>query len=117
MTTQQHTPTPWIAQDNQIIDTQDRMICPLVQAYDVKDGAYASGSQLKAVDDGGTTNAAFIVRACNSHDALVAALEKSQAIINAIHLCPTLQAPQIICDALIDIAPVNRAALALAKGE
>ncbi len=32
-------------------------------------------------------NAAFIVRACNSHDALVAALEKALEVIKVWHAC------------------------------
>lgn len=53
--------------------------------------------------------------ACNAHDALVAALEANQAILNALTLCPNFTAPTEVCDAIIDQASKNRAALAAAK--
>lgn len=81
MTTQQHTPTPW---------------------YEINNVLF--GPSGKAVDIGHvyrTTDAAFIVRACNAHDSLVAALE---GVIR-------------VADRKTDEFDAARAALKLARGE
>lgn len=63
--TDKHTPTPWILANNLNRDIR------AIQQGNVY--CSAGGSPLAKCDD--PANAAFIVRACNAHEALVAALE------------------------------------------
>jgi len=78
--TQKHTPLPWILNKdtNDIVDTSSRMIARgyEIHGHDVVDEAYSSRKVLKAQDDGGTANAAFIVRACNNHYSAKALIER-----------------------------------------
>ena len=101
MTNAKHTPTPWFYSNGEVYDIKDNQIC-LVSYY--QDG------RVKA-------NAAFIVRACNSHDALVEALEALEA--RALEMRKLIN-PKTWSD-LENMATVEiinaRAALALAKGE
>ncbi len=66
-----HTPTPWIASNQYLYAGNPERSLPI-----------ASGQHDWATDRGGASheeavaNAAFIVKACNSHDALVKALEE-----------------------------------------
>lgn len=70
-----HTPTPWHVQDNTDFSggLQLRIDSELHGAVAVVTSAEYAGQK---VDPEHYANAAFIVRACNSHDALVAFLEK-----------------------------------------
>jgi hypothetical protein len=59
-----HTPTPWKASGNSIINSEDTICIANIEC----DGGYeAQGEQRDA-------NAKFILKACNSHEKLVAAL-------------------------------------------
>jgi hypothetical protein len=77
-----HTPTPWHVFD-------DKAECPGIEAENVTIVVF--GDKLTITEDCGVqgetaeearANAAFIVRAVNSHDALVEALEAAQAALN-----------------------------------
>lgn len=61
--TTSHTPTPWIAKFDEVIGANDRSVA-------------VCGVELNenAIDQ---ANAAFIVKAVNAHEALVAALERA----------------------------------------
>lgn len=87
--TTQHTPTPWLLSHdtNDIRDRNDRMIVngQSIHGHAIKDGAYSSGAVLYAKDDGGNANAAFIIRACNSHDDLLNAAVNAVNTINRLH--------------------------------
>jgi hypothetical protein len=64
-----HTPGPWVAKSGH----NQTILGPNGEAL-----AFTSFG--KNIDD--KTNAAFIVRACNSHEAMLEALKVAQAIIN-----------------------------------
>jgi hypothetical protein len=95
------TPGPWrICDDADVVDARGRYVAT---AHD-------------ATSDVGTAveyaNAEFIVRACNSHDALLAALEACQAELYRVTSERNASSPHsdmIVCDA--------RAAIAQARGE
>lgn len=95
----QNTPTPWLQDATHVYDQRENCVANCDQKNYGRDEA----------------NAAFIVRAVNSHDALVKALEKSaEGWSNAIELgiIPTSH----IASATF-IRDAARTALALAKGE
>ena len=97
MTKSAHTPTPWTNNGQSIIVSSDGDICQLF--YTHKDGIDDQFPNAKA-------NAAFIVRAVNSHEALVEALELIMK--NSTNF--RLHAPAYMIDKV-------EAALKLAKGE
>lgn len=69
MPTQQHTPTPWegpFSQNNPAWRGVHKRGLPICTAWNGPNG-----------EEFAEPNAAFIVRACNAHEALVAALEKA----------------------------------------
>lgn len=89
-----HTPTPWsITPDGDItaacVDNSIIVHGSAINAYDVRNMAFENPRQLRAKDDGGAANAAFIVRAVNSHQALIDALE--QARVAFLHHAPHLK--------------------------
>jgi hypothetical protein len=62
--TQKHTPGPWIVKDGQVVDLQDRMICPVIHGHNIRSEAFGRDSnQLSSVDDGGESNASLIAAA------------------------------------------------------
>lgn len=96
MTTQQHTPTPWRAGINGALI--------MARTNTIQVGCTGSlNPNFRAKDP--NADAAFIVRACNAHDALVAALEYALQIIEH----PTVSSRKAITQA--------REAIKLARGE
>lgn len=93
--TQKHTPTPYEVSENNIHVWSGKTLVAI---------AVPSVGQIKEGRIG--DNAAFIVRACNSHAALVEALEKMVDVAAAYGASENLPVFQIAFDAL-----------ALAKGE
>lgn len=85
-----HTPTPWMQNENRI-ETCDLMVegrpelggISVATIYPPADIQAVKGIEaaIKVKD----ANAAFIVRACNSHDALVAALHSASSELEAAH--------------------------------
>lgn len=65
MSEQTHTPTPWMA-DGPMVSKAGTLIC----VADCEDLAK------DMPDEEAEANAAFIVRACNSHDALISVLKE-----------------------------------------
>jgi len=94
MSNTKHTPTPWAA-GGSVIEREGETIA---QAFRM------TGCPI----DQPVVNAAFIVRAVNSHDQLVAALREAIEIIQAIDQTDNT------CDARIDVSEF-RAALAAAE--
>ena len=74
--TQQHTPTPWVNQEGMSVGSKPLEICTsdcralIALVLDRPDISHQSEA-----------NAAFIVRACNSHEALVEALKQALELI------------------------------------
>lgn len=103
--TQQHTKTPWRLQHE-----------PNYFNIQTEEGyAIADTCEYGSVVANRAANAAFIVRACNSHDALVEALEEilehdtpPAKLWSGDSSCSTYDNPRLIA---------AKAALALAKGE
>lgn len=61
-----HTPTPW---------KEGKSSAPMTECIILSESGYVIGEVYNCQDNPeNTANAAFIVRACNSHDALVEAL-------------------------------------------
>lgn len=86
MTKSQHTPTPWRVGDAGATVFAPKSHSPLMVAQRLK-----------------RDDAAFIVRACNAHDALVEALELAQDELSAIadyHACVSEEALDKISEAL-----------------
>lgn len=109
MSQSKHTPTPWsIAPGSRPI----KGFQP--QDYQIGNVNHSSCVAWVFHSENSTEDAKFIVRACNAHDDLVAALQKNQSILNALALCPHFKAPTEICDAIIERQRENRAALAKA---
>lgn len=121
MTTQETKPipTPW-QHGTTNGEWQTRIFLPL----------YSGGLQLiaEAFDNQGRcmdlarANAAYIVRACNAHDALVEALESAQKMLNYLQEIQLGDAPRGCGPEAIRIAQAHdmlkiTAALALAQGE
>ena len=86
MPNQTHTKTPWIL-TGPCPDTPDTSHW-FAQANANSDDRKVDVCECFPIDDDGQVgrechaNAAFIVRACNSHDALVESLEKCEAVAN-----------------------------------
>ncbi len=100
----QHTPTPW-----GILQVCDEVyIQP--KGNEVLGGHYHTQDILKMTAKRDYANAAFIVRACNSHDELVAAAQKALDFIQSLPYEPAIAASTKAQDALVD-------ALAAAKGD
>jgi len=102
-----HTETPWVADGRLICRTDNHMneiadICGF-------DDAHPDRMVEKNIDED-EANAAFIVRACNAHDELVAALEA----LESAHLFFKFSG---IGDAESEAIDLAVAALAKAKGE
>jgi hypothetical protein len=98
----QHTPTPWVIDPSgSSINAGDA----LGRIADMK-GDYIWPSEDKA-------NAAFIVQACNSHQALVDALEATEGTLDWMEQFAS-EGMQAECDKSLAMA---REALALAKGK
>jgi hypothetical protein len=81
-----HTPGPWrVDADNRIVDMQDRVICPCVQAHDLRDPAFGIDSkQLAAKDDGGSANAHYICRAVNGFEKLLERLDNVELVLEGL---------------------------------
>lgn len=77
--TTQHTPTPWKVCDIAVNDQWH--VGSTIGAADPADGRRVC--DVSRIPANYQANAAFIVRACNAHDALVAALKESQAALVA----------------------------------
>jgi hypothetical protein len=106
-TSSSHTPTPWFVAYREdgtpIIDAEYQphgLVCELAKQYPQDDGVRSLDAE--------QANAAFIVRACNSHAALVEALEEIQRTADA-H-------PMIRLAHYVENWPKIRAALDAAKG-
>lgn len=103
-----HTPTPW---------RLGKIQATAAHGYGHK--AHAAYTEICGADGrrhfiGGIRpheDAAFIVRACNSHEALVAVTEKF------LDLCPRMNEDDPVAPALFDACEQAMAALKLAKGE
>jgi len=95
-----HTPTPW--------DLRSRSITVKDNGEDIV--AEANGGLSGTIGEA-VANAAFIVQACNSHAALVAAAEKF------LDLCPRMNEDDPVAPALFDACEQALAALKLATGE
>lgn len=102
---QQHTPGPWHVNGQWIDNYDSEPVCHLPP-----DATYKNRD----------ANAAFIVRACNSHDALVEALENLLAANPAFRSMP-IGSPgsvaRIAQDMAIEAEDAAKVAIALAKGE
>jgi hypothetical protein len=105
-----HTPTPWHVVDNEqyleiVVPWKDNpsridQYCPSVVsviAYESNDGI------------NGRDNAAFIVRACNSHDQMVAALKNLEVAANTAQYCYDHK-PENFAFAMSDLAEVAETA-------
>jgi hypothetical protein len=107
----EHTPTPWTVERNApwsiktnaraIID-KDRFAVAWAPAWDIAD------ADSVAAPEEGAANAAFIVKAVNSHDALVKALEEIRYITG--HPIGLTERKQIrgICDAILVVVGTPR---------
>ena len=110
----QHTPTPWVM--TRSVDRHDGEFDYGIHARDAKVlaevfGRSASGGVLPA-----EANAAFIVRACNAHEDLVAALKIASGYVSS-HL-GHLQAQEVTGPALDKtLADYEATLAALAKAE
>ena len=104
--TQYHTPTPWMASEGQL--------------YNYDNISKDSGKTLAYIpyydeeNERDRANAAFIVQAVNSHDALVEALTVIMSEIDEQQKCG---GGYSIDTHLLETLDKARAALALAKGE
>lgn len=77
MSEAKHTPTPWRLAKSAVIEIRGVSQTPVV-SWSGFDDSNRTTAEHKA-------NAAFIVRACNAHDDMVAALRRAeQFIVNAI---------------------------------
>lgn len=99
--TQNHTPTPWIVSSPDAGET-------ITILHDQGDGYGVAVCSMDTTNNRDEQNAAFIVRACNSHAALVEALTHARALVIASEADRT--------ENQTAIAMYDRA-LALAKGE
>lgn len=102
----QHTPTPWMVSDSDASNYGAEIITSS------KTKAKRVACRLGGPDRDG--NAAFIVRACNSHDALVKALKRCMVDLDAAKLLAqhTIGEPHGLNQTL----EIARTALALANG-
>lgn len=111
----EHTKTPWrVEQGTDLIwgacNPYDQSTYGM--GYSIARGVTASWGKRRPDMDEREANAAFIVRACNAHDALVAALTELQAMVKGE--CPSLLNEDSGGCARLDLD--IDAALALAKG-
>ncbi|HWK65363.1 MAG TPA: hypothetical protein VNS34_10505 [Rhizobiaceae bacterium] len=87
MTEQKHTPTPWEVQGKYIYatGTVDTFCGPVIGVIAVCEETQETDSEGRTWSAGGDAlaNAAFIVRAVNSHEALVKALKALSAAVFA----------------------------------
>lgn len=85
-----HTPTPWKIFDWNKVDALTKSakgfdgFNSLIICSPVKEGSIASISRYGAKDETAEANAAFIVRACNSHDALMSALKTANHVLGIL---------------------------------
>lgn len=70
MNTKQHTKTPWKLASRALITAKTAWQMPIAICYDAQ--SHVQGPDAKEAD----ANAAFIVRACNAHDDLVAVVQE-----------------------------------------
>ncbi len=104
MTKNQHTPTPWSvskAASNVIIGATATVLVATCRSEDPNYRAKSDGA-----------NAAFIVRACNAHDSLVAAVGRIASIIE-----DDAGEREVLTITEQDILHVAKEALRLAQGE
>ena len=87
MNTQKHTPTPWktwFCEDNKRLKTGHWAFCPAIQA---DDGVLRIVPFAGIRGDVAEANAAFIVRAVNSHEALIEACKVLLSIVHEQSAC------------------------------
>lgn len=105
--TTQHTKTPWQVHDGFWIETEG-------YALQTKSIAKTEGTDSSVRQ----ANAAFIVKACNAHDALVSALEKISSINYADESCESHEdLADYYGNRFDDIMGIASKALKLARGE
>jgi len=108
--TTQHTPTPWRVVSGTLIKDE---LMPFDR--DERDTALIASTGGTAASDKAQANATFIVRACNSHEQLVALTRRAQEIL-AAYLPPDGSSDHETLNALLELfdGPESRAALAAA---
>lgn len=105
-----HTPTPWRVVSGTLIKDE---LMPFDR--DERDTSLIASTGGQAASDKAQANAAFIVRACNSHEQLMALTRRAQAIL-AAYLPPDGNSDHETLNALLELfdGPESRAALAAA---
>ena len=96
----QPTPTPWTQRGEEVVTNK-----PMLGAYNEESVLSTSRPPQERI-----ANAAYIVRACNAHQALVEALEDVQLALLA-------RADDLADSESDQLLPIVAAALRLAKGE
>jgi len=109
-TTTQHTPTPWeLSEGGLNVNAENGSVLRIAVTSGADVGPGWSGTDY-ATFEHSKANAAFIIRACNSHEPLVAALVEAVEIIQAIDQADNT------CEKRIDVSEF-RAALAAAGAQ
>jgi hypothetical protein len=75
--------------EQNIIDSENRVIVPCVQGHDVRSNAFSRESGiLQAKDDGGAVNAAFICKAVNYHEKLLNRVKQLELVLAGLSFPP-----------------------------
>ena len=80
--TASHTPTPWVVEKNSV-NAENGSVVSIAECGFSAPGQSWSGTDY-STSEHQAANAEFIVRACNSHDDLMAALEDMMAWARAV---------------------------------
>lgn len=107
--TQKHTPTPW--KIDTALDGKPIIFADADGGHVVCQMAYERGENDYGAFTNHEINAEFIVRACNSHDDLVAALEQ----INVLACYGSETDTKSMDECMLEIGTAAREALAKAK--
>ena len=112
MSNTKHTPTPWIAEGQQIVAKENGYRVAIVSSPHPR----ARGKERMEDLEYCRGNTALIVRACNSHEQLVALTRRAQEIL-AAYLPPDGRSAQETLTDLLGLfdGPESRAALAAAE--
>jgi len=94
----QHTPTPWNARPIYAKDGRFELRSERHQSVGYAPLAYVRGDKRETGGDG-EANAQFIVRACNAHDQLVAALKAVVEFYSYAEFGPIAQAREALAAA------------------
>ncbi len=106
----QHTPTPWVIKDGYKIYSENVSVAFVSSPFNI-DGTF---THIDAMGLDKEANAAFIVRACNAHDALIKALFECHEYLIGYHATePDESMRRVVGSAIVR----SEKALKLARGE